>query len=534
MARRQRLSSCAMPLTRLPTSATSSAKGACFCGWSTPVANEQARFEAIDPTACHQSAHPIQQGSTVAFKVRSTSDDDETAVTVSEMATRHLRRLKTSASDYLGKTVETAVIAVPTNFSDAQRAALRAAAKDAGLEVLQFIHEPVAAVFAHDARVTESHPGNKNVVVVDIGGTRSDAAVVASRGGLYTMLATAHDYDVSGAQLDQVLVDHFAKEFLKKHKGADDPRNNARALAKLKLESEAAKKALSIGSTASFSVESLASGIDFTSTINRSRYELLASTMFSAVAHLATHVVEKAALDPLDVSEILLVGGSSHAPRVANRVRLAFPDTATVVAPSTAPRAINPSDVIARGAALQAHLVSNCTPDQVEQNTNPAVRATPHLGRAVGVLCIAPDAPHAVFHAVAAADTPLPVHRLAIVATPRDGGDVLVKLCSADRHTKVTPPAPKRKPQGDGDGERKADAASDDDEDDDDEVEDEERRERVWKIGNVLTEAAVRGTKKGAKVEVQIHIRADLTFDFWAREADSKGAQIASKSNGSA
>ena len=96
--------------------------------------------------------------------------------------------------------------------------------KAAGIEVLQFINEPVAAVLAYDAR-PDSKLADKITVVADLGGTRSDVAVIASRGGIYTILSTIHDYDVSGFKLDQVLIDHFAKEFLKKHKTGADPRD---------------------------------------------------------------------------------------------------------------------------------------------------------------------------------------------------------------------------------------------------------------------------------------------------------------------
>lgn len=108
-----------------------------------------------------------------------------------------------SASDYIGKKVTSAVITVPTNFSDKQKEALVEAAKNADLEILQLIHEPVAALLAYDAR-PDSKVTDKIVVVADLGGTRSDVAVVASRGGMYTILATAHDYEFAGSQLDTV------------------------------------------------------------------------------------------------------------------------------------------------------------------------------------------------------------------------------------------------------------------------------------------------------------------------------------------
>jgi molecular chaperone DnaK (HSP70) len=240
--------------------------------------------------------------------VQEQPSEEPSTLTVSEVTTRHLRRLAASASDYLGKKVNAAVIAVPTDMADAQRDALVTAARDAGLEVLQLINEPVAAVLAYDARQAASSsatgpPADKLIVVADLGGTRSDAAVIAARGGIYTILATAHEYGLGGAQLDQVLVDFFAKDFAKKHSAAD-PRDAPRSLAKLKLEAEAAKKALSLGSSASLGIESLADGIDFSATVNRLRYELLANKVFTGFTQLVERVVQKAELDVLDIDEV--------------------------------------------------------------------------------------------------------------------------------------------------------------------------------------------------------------------------------------
>ena len=219
---------------------------------------------------------------------------------MSEITTRHIRRLVSSASDFLGKQVNSAVITVPTNFADAQKKVLESAAKEAGIDVLQFIAEPVSAVLAYDAR-PEAKLVDKVVVVADLGGTRSDIAIVASRGGMYSILATAHDYEFAGTHLDQVLIDYFAKEFMKKNK--TDPRENARSLAKLKLEAEATKKSLSLGANASISVESLADGVDFSSNINRTRFELLSNKVFSGFSRLIESTIKKAELDVLDIDE---------------------------------------------------------------------------------------------------------------------------------------------------------------------------------------------------------------------------------------
>lgn len=472
-------------------------------------------FKSIDPTPCHQSAHPIQSESTIAFKIRDTEEDQENTVTISEVTTRHLKRLRISASDYLGKQVTAAVVTVPTNFSDAQKEALTKAANDADIEILQFISEPVAAVLAYDAR-PDAQIADKIVVVADLGGTRSDIAVIASRGGIYTVLATHHDYEVSGFQLDQVLMDHFAKEFIKKHKSIGDPREEERSLAKLKLESEAVKKALSIGTTASFSVESLIGGVDFTASINRSRYDLLANKQFAAFARLVTHAVEKAQLDPLDISEIILAGGNAHTPRVASAVANVFPESTVVQARSTSATALNPSELSVRGAAIQASLIQEFDLEDIEQSTHPMVTVTPHLSHAVGVFLISGEEGTGIFHAIVDAETPLPVRRSAIISTPREGGDVLIKLAEGARHIKVTKPEPKPKKE-------KEENSDDDSDEDDSEEEEEEKREKTWKVGKILSEAALKGLKKGAKVEVQLNIANDLSINGIYREVGGKG-----------
>ncbi len=256
-------------------------------------------FKSIDPTPCHGSARPQESGSTIAFSVQDTENGTPHTISVSDVTTRHLRRLKQSASDFSGKTVTSAVISVPTDASEAQKEALAKAAENAQVNVLQFIAEPIAALMAYDAR--EDH-ADKVVVVADLGGNRSDVAVIASRGGMYSILATAHDYELGGIKLDQVLVDHSAKEFIKKHR--TDPRENDKSLAKLKLEAESVKKALSLSASATFSVESLADGLDFRSTVNKTRYELLAGKMFQIFTRLIEEAVKKADLDLLDVDEV--------------------------------------------------------------------------------------------------------------------------------------------------------------------------------------------------------------------------------------
>lgn len=329
---------------------------------------------------------------------------------------------------------------------------------------------------------------------------------------MYTILATAHDYDLGGAQLDQVLIDYAAKEFMKKNK--TDPRQNERSLAKLKLEAEAVKKSLSIGASASFSIESLADGVDFSLSVNRTRYELLANKTFASFTRLIEGVVQKAGLDVLDIDEIILSGGTSHTPKIARNLQSHFPDSTTVLAPATSPTAINPSELSARGAAIQASLIAEFDKEDIEQSTEAVVTVTPHLSKAIGVVVGSDE-----FQPIILPETAVPVRRTAQIAAPKDGGDVLVRLCEGLSEINVTKPEPKAKPETNGNRDE------DDDEDDEDESEEEEEdlREKVWKTGPVLAEAGVKGVKKGGKVEVQVSVGADLAVQVIVREIGAKG-----------
>ncbi|KAG6038775.1 hypothetical protein E4U41_003707 [Claviceps citrina] len=478
-------------------------------------------FKSIDPTHCHAAAHPQDKDGNVFFSVKDKDGEAESSsVSVGEAATRYLRRLVGAASDYLGKKVTSAVITVPTDFGEKQREALIAAANEAGLEVLQLIADPVAALLAYDAR-PEAVLEDKIVVVADLGGTRSDVAVVASRGGMYTVLATAHDYEFAGVQLDQVLMDHFAKEFVKKH-GAD-PRSNARSLAKLRQEAEATKKALSLGTNAQFSVESLAEGFDFSSTINRLRYEMVGRKVFDGFSRLVEAVVKKAELDVLDIDEVIMCGGTSHTPRIANNLRNMFPATTRIMAPATSTAAINPSEAQARGAALQASLIQEYEASDIEQATHPAVTTVKHISNAIGVVTLGPDSSEEeVFTPIMQAETAVPARRTVHIPAPKDGGHVLIKVVEGGTHIKVTKPEPKSKPAVENGGPNNG-SDPDDDSDEEDEEEEEDKREKVWKLGTPLAEAAIKNVSKAGKVEVTINVAADLTVTVTAREVGGKG-----------
>ena len=262
-------------------------------------------FKDIDPSRARASAPPSSSSGQPSYSLQDdASSSDASTVPVSKVATRHLKRLLGSAASFLGRPVTAAVLATPPEFSTSQRTALDAAAKSAGISILQQIDEPLAALLAYEGHADVALD-EKTILVAELGGTRADAAVVAARGGLYTVLATASDSDLGGANLDAVLIEYFAKEFMKKNR-TKDPRDNARSLAKMRLEAEATKKALSLGMNARFSVEGLAEGIDFSANVNRTRYELLANKVLAGFSRLVEGAVRQAELDVLDVDLVSL------------------------------------------------------------------------------------------------------------------------------------------------------------------------------------------------------------------------------------
>jgi molecular chaperone DnaK (HSP70) len=470
-------------------------------------------YKSIDPTPCHGSAHPIEENGKICFSVRDTDSETENKLPVLEVATRHLKRLKNSASDFAGRPVTAAVVAVPTDTNDEQKAALTKAAANTNVEILQFMPEPIAALLAYDSRSTDS-TADRLVLVADFGGNRSDAAVVASRGGMYSILATAHDYELGGAQLDQVLVDHFAKEFEKKHK--TDPRKNERSLAKMKLESEAVKKTLSQSSSATFSVESLIDGIDFRSTVNRTRYEIVALKVFGRFTRLVEEVIKKANLDVLDIDQVILSGGTSHTPKIAKSIEALFPESTQVLAPALSPTALNPSELSARGAALQASLIQEFEKEDIDQSTHEMVTVTPHLTAAIGYQVT--KQPEDSFTVIVPPDTAVPARRTKLI----DGleGDVLVRIIEGERAIKVTQPEPKPKPETNG---TKEDEDDEDEDDEDEDDEPEEIREKIWTPKRALAEFIFKGLKKGSKVEVTVNVDAELSLSVAARQVGGKG-----------
>ncbi|GAC75364.1 U1 snRNP component [Moesziomyces antarcticus T-34] len=290
--------------------------------------------ELTDAEKKRNSAPVIDSNGAPAFQVE--IDGTQTVLTVHEVSVRFLRSLFLTAKDFLsGVPIAGAVLSVPQWLPQQQISALKAAAEEAGLIVLQEL--------------------DRNVVVVDMGGSSTDVALVAARAGLYSTLAYLHDATVGGATLDAALVAFFAKEFTKKTKVtiAD---TDKRAWAKLRNESEFTKRALSASNSATCSVESLAEGIDFTGTVNRMRFDMLAGPAFGKVVAAVEKVLAQAKVEACQVDEVVLAGGSARLSGLADRLAGLFGDAEEGGAHITA--SIDADQVIARGCAIQAQVIA--------------------------------------------------------------------------------------------------------------------------------------------------------------------------------
>lgn len=460
-------------------------------------------FADIDPTSAGSGAKPINLDGKVGYKITRANDEVET-ISVDEVVTRHLKQLKLSAEDYIGSDIEGVVIAVPTNFTEAQKSALTASSEKAGLKVLQLIKEPSAALLAHTEGFNELSK-DKLFVVADFGGLRSDAAVISVRGGILTVLETSHDLELGGNKVDAALAEYFAKEFEKKYK--TNPRNNHKSLTKLYTAVVATKKTLSNVQSATISIDSLADGFDFHSSINRLRFEVAARSVLSQTSAFVEEIVKKAGFDNLDIDEVLLVGGSSFIPKVVSNLEFIFPESTKVISAAVA-KAADPTDLISKGSAIQASLIASFDEEEVKEALLPVITNTLHLPKALGIL----DG-EGKFVQVLKSETSIPIKKSIKVQAQK--GEALISIYEADRDIKETTIEPKPKEA------KEQDEEDSDWSDDDDEPE--IVREKVFVPKTKIADLVVDVSEGNTEVEITFDINKDKKLRVFARE-DKPGA----------
>ena len=282
-------------------------------------------------------------------KIQATYQGELKTFQPEEISSMVLTKMKEVAESYIGEKVTDAVITVPAYFNDSQRQATKDAGAIAGLNVLRIINEPTAAAIAYGL---DKKDEEKTVLIFDLGGGTFDVSLLSIDDGIFEVKATAGDTHLGGEDFDNILMKYFIDEFKRKHKV--DISDNKRALRRLKIACERAKRTLSSSATANVELESLAEGTDFFTSITKARFESLCMNLFQKCITPVTKVLQDAGVSKSAVHEIVLVGGSTRIPKVQELLSSYFNN-------KELNKGINPDEAVAYGAAVQAAILSGGT-----------------------------------------------------------------------------------------------------------------------------------------------------------------------------
>jgi len=273
-----------------------------------------------------------------------------------EISAMILTKMKETAEAYLGESVRDAVVTVPAYFNDAQRQATKDAGVIAGLNVLRIINEPTAAAIAYGLDKKKQSNQEKNVLIFDLGGGTFDVSILSIDDGVFEVKSTAGDTHLGGEDFDNRMVEHFVKEFQRKHK--KDITGNKRALRRLRTACERAKRTLSASAQANIEIDSLFEGIDFYTAITRARFEELCADLFRGTLEPVEKALRDAKMDKSSIDELVLVGGSTRIPKVQKLLTEFFNG-------KELNKSINPDEAVAYGAAVQAAILTGDTSEGV-------------------------------------------------------------------------------------------------------------------------------------------------------------------------
>src|SRR5262245_28144024 len=288
-----------------------------------------------------------------------------------EISAQVLRKLADDAAKYLGEKVTDAVITVPAYFNDAQRTATKDAGKIAGLNVLRIINEPTAAALAYGL----DKKGNETVMVFDLGGGTFDVSILEVGEGVFEVKATAGDTHLGGDDFDKRIVDWLADEF--KRDNGIDLRKDRQALQRLIEASEKAKIELSNVTEATISLPFItadASGPKHLEMkLSRAKFDQLTADLVERCVEPVKQALQDAKLSEKDIDEVILVGGATRMPSVQALLR-------RMTAGKEPNQSVNPDEVVAVGAAIQAGVLAGEVKDVVLLDVTPLSLGVETLG----------------------------------------------------------------------------------------------------------------------------------------------------------
>ena len=305
-----------------------------------------------------QMAYDVEKGDNDTPRVRIA----DRLYTPQELSAMILQKMKSTAEDYLGTTVTEAVITVPAYFNDSERQATKEAGQIAGLEVKRIINEPTAAALAYglDKKTTD-----QKIAVYDLGGGTFDISVLELGDGVFEVLSTNGDTHLGGDDFDQVIINWLADSF-QSDEGID-LRKDPMALQRLKEAAEKAKIELSSSTSTEINLPYImpVDGVPkhLVKTLSRADFEKLADDLVRRSMEPCKKALDDAGLSTSDIDEVILVGGSTRIPRIAEEVEKFFGKK-----PS---KGVNPDEVVAIGAAIQGGVLTGEVKDVLLLDVTP-------------------------------------------------------------------------------------------------------------------------------------------------------------------